>query len=84
MQVHFQTLTAGATIATIGMPELRQLVVPIPPHSQQEAIVEDIRRLQWKHDETVTRLVTQMELLGERRQTLISAAVTGEIPEAAA
>jgi type I restriction enzyme S subunit len=85
MQTHFQTLTAGATIATIGMPELLELVVPVPPLAEQEAIAGDVGNLQRVHDLGTRRLIEQVALLQERRQTLVTAAVTGEleIPEAA-
>lgn len=86
MQYHFQSLTAGATILTIGMPELRELTVPVPPAQEQTRIVDAIRDRQAAHDEVVSRLLLQLGLLTERRQALVTAAVTGEleIPEVAA
>jgi type I restriction enzyme S subunit len=86
MQAHLRTLTAGATIATIGMPELRELVVPVPLIAEQNEIVREIRNLERVHDQTTSRLIDQASLLHERRQALITAAVTGEleIPEVAA
>jgi len=86
MQQHFGTLTAGATIATIGMPELRELVIPVPPLDEQRQIVKRIRHLQRSYDEITNRVTVQVGLLQERRQALITAAVIGEleIPEVAA
>jgi hypothetical protein len=39
MQEELERLTMGATLRTIGMPEVRQLVTPVPPKSEQRAIV---------------------------------------------
>lgn len=79
MQQHFGSLTAGATIATIGMPELRDLVVPVPPLDEQHQIVRRIRDMQATYDETTRRVAVQVRLLEERRLALITAAVTGDL-----
>lgn len=85
MQRHFATLTAGATIATIGMPELNDLVVPVPPIDEQKRIIAELRSAEDRFNRTRCALDTQVGLLQERRQSLITAAVTGQldIPEAA-
>jgi len=85
MQRLFATLTAGATIATIGMPELNDLVVPVPPVDEQRRIVATLRSAQDRFDQARTALDMQVGLLLERRQALVIAAVTGrlDIPEAA-
>jgi type I restriction enzyme S subunit len=85
MQHHFGSLTAGATIATIGMPDLNQLVVPIPPIQEQTRIVRRIAAIQKHSNQTLVRVNRQIALLQERRHALITAAVTGQldIPEAA-
>lgn len=74
-----QRLTWGATIKTIGMADIRELSTPLPPLSEQKSIVKEL-------DQTLTRLTLarrrlhrQISLLREYRQTLISAAVTGQI-----
>lgn len=42
MQQYFNSLTNGATIATIGMPDVNQFAVPVPPIGEQSAIVDYI------------------------------------------
>lgn len=79
MQHHFGSLTAGATIPTIGMPDLNQLVVPIPPIEKQERIVRQIAEVESLATETLVRVNRQVKLLEERRQGLITAAVTGQL-----
>jgi type I restriction enzyme S subunit len=84
MQGHFGGLTAGATIATIGMPDLDQLVVPMPSIDVQARIVEKIAAVEKQATATLALLSRQVELLEERRRALITAAVTGQldIPDA--
>lgn len=79
MQHHFGSLTAGATIATIGMPDLGQLVVPIPPIKEQDRIVQQLAAAECLATKTLARVNRQVELLQERREALITAAVTGQL-----
>ncbi|MEQ8837252.1 MAG: restriction endonuclease subunit S [Lacipirellulaceae bacterium] len=55
------------------------LRIPVPPLSEQAAIVEVLEDLTAKTDELTAKAVRAVELLRERRQALISAAVTGQI-----
>jgi type I restriction enzyme S subunit len=79
MQYHFASLTAGATIATIGMPELKELAVPVPPVDVQREITENLAVAEQRHSALASRIMTQVSLLVERRQALITAAVSGQI-----
>lgn len=69
----------GATLKTIGMPDVRELVTPLPPIAEQKRIVErvleDVQRL----DTLLMEAGNAVGLLQERRSALISAAVTGQI-----
>jgi len=86
MQTHFASLTDGATLRTIGMPDIGELVVPLPPLDQQDLIVEQAEEARTRAGKTMELLDKQVALLREHRQALITAAVTGalEIPEVAA
>jgi type I restriction enzyme S subunit len=79
MQRHFATLTAGATIATIGMPELNDLVVPVPSSDEQARIVAKLRSAEDQFERARAALDSRVGLLQERRQSLITAAVTGQL-----
>jgi type I restriction enzyme, S subunit len=79
MQHHFGSLTAGATIATIGMPDLNQLVVPLPPIAEQVQIVKAIADVEDIARRTISVVNRQIALLRERRQALITAAVMSEL-----
>lgn len=79
MQTHFSSLTAGATLMTIGMPEVKRLVIPVPPLSEQDELVAQAERLRSEADRARRLLGHQLALLHERREALITAAVTGQL-----
>ena len=80
MQRHFESLTDGATLRTIGMPDVAQFVVPVPPVQEQADIVARAEAVRRRSTALRRRLRDQIALLQEHRQTLITAAVTGEFP----
>jgi type I restriction enzyme S subunit len=53
--------------------------MPLPPEVEQQAIVGELDRLVGSSREAVRLLSQQIDLLRERRQALITAAVTGEL-----
>ena len=72
-------LTTGATLKTIGMPDVRTLVTPVPPLPEQKAIIVYVVELTAQLDTLTTEARRAITLLQERRTALISAAVTGQI-----
>lgn len=76
MQPHFSSLTDGATLRTIGMPDMRQLRVPLPPRDEQQAIIGQAAEIRDWEAATRSELERQIALLQEHRQALISHAVT--------
>jgi type I restriction enzyme S subunit len=76
-----KSAVTGINRNVIGM-----LKIPVPPVRDQEQLAQDIDASMVQSSNIVHRLDRQIELLQEHRQTLITAAVTGEleIPEAAA
>ncbi len=79
MTQELERLTMGATIRTIGMPDVKSLVTPVPPLPEQEKIVEHVRKHRSQIDALVERVRNGIERLKEYRTALISAAVTGKI-----
>jgi type I restriction enzyme S subunit len=71
--------TTGATLKTIGMPEVKTLVIPVPPVEEQQAIVDHVTTETNKVDSLVGEAQRAIDLLQERRTALIAAAVTGHI-----
>jgi type I restriction enzyme, S subunit len=72
-------LTTGATLKTIGMPDVSTLVTPVPPLAEQQAIIEWIAESSANIDTLTAEAQRAIDLLQERRTALISAAVTGQI-----
>jgi len=72
-------LAMGSTHKTIYMPDLQALCIPLPPISEQQQIVADIRASNATVDAAVDSIDRQAVLLAERRQALVTAAVTGGI-----
>lgn len=72
-------LAMGSTHQTIYMPDIESIKVPIPPVAEQDALVEAIQAEGRIVEQCISRLKRQIDLLQERRQALITAAVTGQI-----
>lgn len=71
-------LAMGSTHKTIYVPDLQMLRIPLPPVEKQREIVKGIRTQNNRTDRLVDAVRKQRALLLERRQALITAAVTGE------
>ena len=63
----------------IRMDQWRNVVVPLPPHSEQRAIAAFLDRETAKIDTLIGKIRRAVDLLRESRTALISAAVTGKI-----
>jgi type I restriction enzyme, S subunit len=79
MTQELERLTMGATVRTIGMPDVNSLVTPIPPLSEQEDIVRRVLRNRAQVDTLIAKVRDAINRLRELRTALISAAVTGKI-----
>jgi len=79
MQGYFISLTAGATIKTIGMPQVNDFAVPLPPLGEQEQLIQDAFRIRGTSKSLMGSIDLQISRLREHRQALITAAVTGEL-----
>jgi type I restriction enzyme S subunit len=75
-------LAMGSTHQTIYMPDIEAIKIPLPPVDEQDAIVTQAYSRQRALDVCSRRLDRQIVLLQERRQALITAAVTDR-PDAA-
>ena len=79
MQGELVRLTMGATLRTIGMPDVGALTTPLPSIPEQERIVAFVRHETAAIDGLVAKARQGIEQLEELRTALISAAVTGRI-----
>lgn len=72
-------LAMGSTHKTIYMPDIEAIRVPVPPVEAQDRVVDEVWERLRPIDATVIAIERQIGLLRERRQALITAAVTGEL-----
>lgn len=75
----------GSTFKRINVDQIKDLLVPHPSPAQQREIAQVCGRLDRATAHVLAAIDRQMTLLRERRQALITAAVTGrlKVPEAA-
>ena len=72
-------LATGSTHKTIYVPDIQTLRIPVPPRAEQDAIVARIRDDNSRIDALVDLGRRHVALLEERKQALITAAVTGQL-----
>ena len=72
-------LTMGATLRTIGMPDVHTLTMPLPTLAEQDRIVAFVRKETIAIDALIAKAGQAIDHLNEYRSALISAAVTGKI-----
>lgn len=72
-------LAMGSTFKTIYMPDLQALQIPVPPLMEQQTAVGTIRSSVAALRDRLRLVDRSTELLQERKQALITAAVTGQL-----
>jgi type I restriction enzyme S subunit len=83
MQGEFRRLMMGSTHNTIYMPDIQAFRFALPPLAEQRAIAAFLDRETKKIDELVAEQERLIELLKEKRQAVISHAVTKGLDPAA-
>lgn len=71
-------LAMGSTHKTIYMPDIQALRIPLPPVAEQQSALDAADRELKTIDALRDSLDTQIRLLHERRQALITEVVTGQ------
>ncbi len=74
-----EQLKTGTAIQHFGPSHLGQVRIPLAPPEEQERIGTLLLNQRRATDRAIDALTRQIELLTERRQALITAAVTGEL-----
>ncbi|MGE3808708.1 MAG: restriction endonuclease subunit S [Gemmataceae bacterium] len=72
-------LSNATTIEVIYSDTMASVIIPVPPVSEQKAIVQFLNRETATLDILTIEAQRAIDLLQERRTALISAAVTGKI-----
>jgi type I restriction enzyme S subunit len=78
MKDELDRYTAGATLKTIGMPDVNKLTAAFPKIDEQKIISEYTFKQMKKFDLLISKAEKAIELIKERRTALISAVVTGK------
>ena len=91
MSEELNRYTFGATLKTIGMPDVLKLMGAFPGMEEQRKIVDYVFTSKSRYDSLIDKAEGAIQIMQERRTALISSAVTGKIdvrdwqpPEAAA
>jgi type I restriction enzyme, S subunit len=71
--------SVGSTFQTLNIWDLRRIQLPAIPRAEQDKAVREFRACTKTSQQLVARLGEQIAKLGERRQAVITAAVTGQI-----
>lgn len=74
-------LTNGSTIGTIGLADVKGICVPVPPIDEQRRIVRHVFDGKDQIGRIIGTVEKSIETLREHRSALITAAVTGQLPE---
>jgi type I restriction enzyme S subunit len=78
-RMRFESDGAGSTKGAITCEQISSMRVPMPPPEEQDALVVHLSQVTSELDRLALEATTAIELLRERRTTLISVAVTGQI-----
>jgi type I restriction enzyme S subunit len=81
MSQELKRLTNGSTIGTIGLADVKSLCVPVPPRGEQDEIVRHVFSEKDRLARVAAIVEKSMDAFREQRAALITAAVTGQIPE---
>ena len=76
---YFELESNGITRYGLGKASIENLLLPIPPDSEQRQIADFLNKKTQQIDELITTEQQKIERLKEYRQSLISEAVTGKI-----
>jgi len=72
-------LANSVTMATLGQSALSNLEIQLPPMSEQQKIVDFLKKETTKIDEIISKVELKIDELKEYRQILISNVVTGKV-----
>lgn len=76
---YFEPILTGVSVPHISPDQIKSFRIPLPPRWEQDKIAAALTHTERQQGALCKRLGRQIELLKERRQALITAAVTGEL-----
>ncbi|MEL6656742.1 MAG: restriction endonuclease subunit S, partial [Bacteroidota bacterium] len=72
-------LVSSTAIPMLSQTQIGNIIIALPPHSEQYSILSHIRKETGIVDETIERIKAEITLIQEYKTTLIAEAVTGKI-----
>ena len=79
MYIQFEVCSNGVTRVGLGVYDMKKAQIPVPPLSEQTAIVAHIEKETSIITKTITTIEKEIALVQEYRTALIAEAVTGKI-----
>lgn len=76
-----RAMSNGNTLGILNQDGTKSLLLPIPPHSEQVVIASYLQDYDIKEADVIRKITESTRLLHHYRSALITAAVTGSIPE---
>lgn len=76
---HTELLINGMGVPHFTQGEMKKIVIPIPPKSEQQAIVAYLDKQMRRFDSAISNCQRQITLLQERKQIIINEVVTGKV-----
>jgi type I restriction enzyme S subunit len=79
IQAEIKTLNKGSALPTVTQESIGSIEIFTPPRNEQLKMIEHVKNQEARLFALIDQSESSMRLLLERRSTLISAAVTGQI-----
>lgn len=76
---HTELLINGMGVPHFTQGEMKKVVIPVPPKSEQQAIVAYLDKEMLNFDSAISNCQRQITLLQERKQIIINEVVTGKV-----
>ena len=76
---HTELLINGMGVPHFTQGEMKKVVIPVPPKSEQQAIVAYLDKEMLNFDSDISNCQRQITLLQERKQIIINEVVTGKV-----
>lgn len=76
---HTELLINGMGVPHFTQGEMKKVVIPVPPKSEQQAIVAYLDKEMLNFDSVISNCQRQIALLQERKQIIINEVVTGKV-----
>jgi type I restriction enzyme S subunit len=79
INIQYELCSNGVTRVGLGVFDMKKAKIPVPPKSEQEAIIVNVKQETSKLTQAISTIEKEIALVQEYRTALISEAVTGKI-----